>query len=217
MNTTDPPRLHQATGLSDYDAAAWTSLPPVRGVLQGAEGWGVLLQEPEVAPDGFRAVEVEAPEPAGAVLLLTLAAGRNEGHLSGTGAVRPLRVGLRRGDALLLPPGTASRWHSSTGQERVLHLHLPLPFLDAVAAQGGTRARPDLLPPGLLRRDATLDFLLRHIVRQIRDQEPGWRIAIGSALTLAAAQLLAAAAPGPRAQRSATRRPGPKAARPRLL
>ncbi|NKC33875.1 hypothetical protein [Falsiroseomonas selenitidurans] len=217
MSGAGSPRLHQATGLSDYDAAAWTSLPPVRGVLQGSAGWGVLLQEPDVAPQGFRAVEVDVPEQKGAVLLLALAAGRNEGHLSGTGAARPLRVGLRRGDALLVPPGTASRWYSSTGQERVLHLHLALPFLEEVAAQGGMRARPESLPPGLLRRDATLDFLLRHIVRQIRHQEPGWRIAIGSALTLAVAQMLAAAPPGPRAQHGATCRPGPKAARPRLL
>lgn len=214
MTGGEPPRLHQATGIGDYDAAAWTSLPPVRGVVQGRAGWGVLLQEPEVAPDGVRAVEVAVPEQGGAMLLLALAAGGNEGHLSGTGAASPLRVTLRRGDALLLPPGTASRWHSSTGQERILHLSLPLPFLDEVAAQSEVRARTDLLPAGLLRRDATLDFLLRHIVRQIRDQEPGWRIAIGSALTLAAARLMAAAAPG--RQGSARRHPVAKAAPPRL-
>lgn len=206
-------RLHQATGLCDYDAAAWTSLPPVRGVVQGRAGWGVLLQEPEVAPARFRAVEVEVPEQAGAVLLLCLAAGRNEGHLSGTGAARPRQIALRRGDALLLPPGTTSRWCSSTGQERILHLHLPVGFLDEVADMGKVRARPDLLSAGLLRRDETLDFLLRHIVRQIRDQEPGWRIAVESALTLVTAQLLAAAAPAP--QGSATTRPGAKAAPPR--
>ena len=181
----------------------WSSLAPCR-LVQGRPA-GVLLQEPDAAPEGFRAVEVEVPEQAGVVVLLGLAAGRNEGHLSGTGAARPRRVALRRGDALLLPPGTSSRWCSSTGQERVLHVHLPLAFLGEVAAQSDGVARPDLLPAGRLERDETLDFLLRHIVRQVRQQEPGWRIAIDSALTLVTARLLTAAAPG--RQGRAGRRP----------
>jgi hypothetical protein len=190
-----PLTLHQSTGLPDYDAAAWSSLPPVRGLLRGEEGWGVLLQEPDQAPQGFRAVEVAVPETSGAVLLLGLAAGVNEGRLSGTGAARAPRVRVRRGEALLVPPGVGSLWHSNTGQERVLHLHLPGAFLARTAEGAEMVARPELLPAGTLRRDPTLDLLLRHIVRQLREGEPGWRLAVRSAVTLIAVQLLGAAAP----------------------
>lgn len=198
MTAAVPARLHHASGLPDYDAAAWTALPPLRGTLRGEEGWGVLLQDPVAGPDAFRPVEVEVPESTGVVLLLGLAAGMNEGRMSGTGAARPRRAQLRRGEALLLPPGIASSWVSRTGQERVLHVHLTAGFLAGVAAEVGLVARADLLPAGTLRHDETLDFLLRHVVRQLRHREPGWQRAIASAVTLATAQLLTAAAPRPR-------------------
>ncbi|TAD88620.1 MAG: hypothetical protein EAZ99_13080 [Alphaproteobacteria bacterium] len=204
MTANDSILLQQSTGLPDYDMARWSSLPPVRGVLRGEGGWGVLLQDPDIGPDGVRPVEVRVPELESVVLILGLAAGKNQGLVSGTGGVTPTLVSLKRGGKLLLPPAVSSIWHSNTGQERVLHVHLPVSFLTAVGEIGGMVARPDLLPVGALRADATLDSLLRHVVRQMTRREPGWRMAINSAITLVAARLLEPAAP--RQQRGASSR-----------
>ncbi|TDG18959.1 hypothetical protein E2C05_27775 [Paracraurococcus ruber] len=183
------PLLHHRTGLPDYDAARWTRLPELEQVLPTEQGWGVVLQRR--TPRATGPVEVVAPETANAVLILVLGASRNECRLEGSGAARPIRLAVRRGDALLLPPGIASWWYNAAGAKGALQLHLSAGFLAGIADRAGLPGPDGRLRPGRLARDQTLDFLLRQIVREVRGRQPGWRRAVESAVTLATAQLLA--------------------------
>lgn len=146
------------SGLAAYDAAIFHGAPPVHGpVMRSDFGYGAMFQA------RLRRVPEVVAEGSGDLVLFMVTSARHEMEVWMDGRRRG-RVGFRRGDLVVVPPGMASRWCAQDGQASVVHLHVTAERLaQTLADEPGCTALN--LVPGLAFRDPVLQRLMMAAAR----------------------------------------------------
>lgn len=184
-----PAVFHARSGLKAYDAAIFHGAPPVHGpVMRSDFGYGAMFQARM-----RRVPEVEA-EGTGDLVLFMITSAHHEMDVWMDGRHRG-RVGFRRGDLVVVPPGMTSRWCARDGQASVVHLHVTAERLAQTLADEPGCSSLNLVP-GLAFRDPMLQRLMMAAAR-LDDGDALSRLQVAAIGATALLQLLRNPPPAP--------------------